>query len=31
MNSVRPVRDVMFDLVNEYIETVQGLSAALEG
>jgi len=25
------VRDVMFDLVNEYIETVQGLSAALEG
>jgi len=30
MNSVRPVRDVMFDLVNQYIETVQGLSAGLE-
>jgi len=25
------VRDVMFDLVNEYIETVQGLAASLEG
>ena len=30
MNSVRPVRDVMFDLVNDYIETVQRLSAGLE-
>jgi NAD(P)H-dependent flavin oxidoreductase YrpB (nitropropane dioxygenase family) len=30
MNAVRPVREVMFDLVNEYIETVQGLAAGLE-
>ena len=30
MKSVRPVRDVMFDLVNEYIDTVQGLAAGLE-
>src|SRR5437763_2475889 len=29
MKSVRPVRDVMFDLVNDYIETVQGLAAGL--
>ena len=25
MNQVRPVRDVMFDMVNEYIETVERL------
>jgi len=31
MNSVRPVRDVMFDLVEGYIEAVQRLSAGLEG
>ena len=31
MNSVRPVRDVMFDLVNEYIEAVERLSAGLQG
>jgi NAD(P)H-dependent flavin oxidoreductase YrpB (nitropropane dioxygenase family) len=30
MNKVRPVRDVMFDLVNEYIDTVQRLDKALE-
>ncbi len=29
MNQVRPVRDVMFDLVEEYIETVERLSAGL--
>jgi hypothetical protein len=31
MNKVRPVRDVMFDLVNEYIDTVQRLDRQLEG
>ena len=31
MNSVRPVRDVMFDLVNDYIEAVEGLTAGLGG
>jgi NAD(P)H-dependent flavin oxidoreductase YrpB (nitropropane dioxygenase family) len=30
MNSVRPVRDVMFDLVEGYIEAVQRLAAGLE-
>ncbi len=30
MNDVRPVRDVMFQLVEEYIETVEGLSQGLE-
>jgi NAD(P)H-dependent flavin oxidoreductase YrpB (nitropropane dioxygenase family) len=30
MNSVRPVRDVMFDLVNDYIETVERLHAGVE-
>src|SRR5205823_7355648 len=30
MNKVRPVRDLMFDLVNEYIDTVQRLDRALE-
>ncbi len=29
MDAVRPVRDVMFDLVNDYIETVERLSAGL--
>ena len=31
MNSVRTVREVMFDLVEGYIEAVQRLSAGLEG
>jgi NAD(P)H-dependent flavin oxidoreductase YrpB (nitropropane dioxygenase family) len=31
MNDVRPVRDVMFQLVEEYIEAVEGLAADLEG
>ena len=31
MNSVRPVRDVMFDLVEEYIEAVQKLEQGLQG
>jgi NAD(P)H-dependent flavin oxidoreductase YrpB (nitropropane dioxygenase family) len=31
MNSIRPVRDVMFDLVAEYIETVERLDAGLTG
>jgi NAD(P)H-dependent flavin oxidoreductase YrpB (nitropropane dioxygenase family) len=30
MNTVRPVRDVMFDLVSEYIETVEQLAAGLQ-
>jgi NAD(P)H-dependent flavin oxidoreductase YrpB (nitropropane dioxygenase family) len=30
MNSVRPVRDVMFDLVNDYIETVERLHAGVQ-
>ncbi len=30
MNQVRPVRDVMFDLVEEYIETVERLERGLE-
>jgi NAD(P)H-dependent flavin oxidoreductase YrpB (nitropropane dioxygenase family) len=30
MNSVRPVRDVMFGLISEYIETVEGLERGLE-
>ncbi len=29
MKSVRPVRDVMFDLVDSYIDTVRGLNAGL--
>lgn len=31
MNEVRPVRDVMFDLVAEYIETVERLGDGLKG
>jgi len=31
MNDVRPVRDVMYRLVEEYIETTERLSAGLEG
>ncbi len=31
IKSVRPVRDVMFDLVDQYIDTVKKLDAALEG
>ena len=31
MNQVRPVRDVMFQLVEEYIETVQGLAPGHRG
>src|SRR5207302_11120043 len=31
MKSVRPVRDVMFDLVNDYIETVEELMTGLAG
>ena len=31
MNEVRPVRDVMFDLVEEYIETVERLEQGVEG
>lgn len=31
MNQVRPVRDVMFDLVEEYIETVQRLERGIQG
>ena len=31
MKSVRPVRDVMFDLVDQYIDTVRRLSAGVEG
>jgi NAD(P)H-dependent flavin oxidoreductase YrpB (nitropropane dioxygenase family) len=30
MNAVQPVRDVMYRLVEEYIETVEGLSAGVE-
>jgi hypothetical protein len=30
MNQVQPVRDVMFGLVEEYIETVERLSAGVE-
>jgi NAD(P)H-dependent flavin oxidoreductase YrpB (nitropropane dioxygenase family) len=30
MNAVRPVRDVMFDLVSDYIETVERLAAGLQ-
>lgn len=30
MNQVRPARDVIFDLVEEYIETVQRMAAALD-
>jgi hypothetical protein len=29
MNSVRPVRDVMFDLVSDYIETIERLHTGL--
>ena len=31
MNDVRPVRDVMFQLVEEYIEAAERLSKGLEG
>ncbi len=31
MNEVRPVRDVMFQLVEEYIEATERLAAGLEG
>jgi NAD(P)H-dependent flavin oxidoreductase YrpB (nitropropane dioxygenase family) len=31
MKSIRPVRDVMFDLVDQYIDTVKKLNAGLEG
>lgn len=31
MNEVRPVRDVMFQLVEEYIDTVERLAKGLEG
>jgi NAD(P)H-dependent flavin oxidoreductase YrpB (nitropropane dioxygenase family) len=30
MNEVRPVRDVMFDLVEEYIETIERLDAGVQ-
>ena len=30
MNQVRPVRDVIFDLVEEYIETVEKLERGLQ-
>ena len=30
MNEVRPVRDVMFQLVEEYIETVERLEAGVQ-
>jgi hypothetical protein len=30
MNEVRPVRDVMFQLVEEYIDTVERLGQGLE-
>jgi NAD(P)H-dependent flavin oxidoreductase YrpB (nitropropane dioxygenase family) len=29
MNQVRPTRDVIFDMVQEYIETVERMSASL--
>ena len=31
MNAVRPVRDVMFDLIEEYIEAAERLGAGLDG
>ena len=31
MNQVRPVRDVMYDLVEEYIVAAEGLAAGLSG
>jgi hypothetical protein len=30
MNDVRPVRDVIFNLVEEYVETVERLDQGLE-
>jgi hypothetical protein len=31
MNSVRPVRDVIFQMVEEYIDTVERLNKELQG
>jgi len=30
MNSVRPVRDVIFDMVEEWVETTQRLDSLIE-
>jgi hypothetical protein len=29
MNAVRPARDVIYDIVSEYVETVSGMASAL--
>jgi hypothetical protein len=31
MNTVKPAAQVVFDMIDEFIEAVQGLAAQLEG